>query len=50
MILDDLVTRGEMERDGQYLVITGAGADAARKEVETWLKKIGVVTNKSRRQ
>ena len=28
------------ERDGQYLVIKGARAEEAQKEVESWLRKI----------
>ena len=40
-VLEGFVTRGGVERDGQYLVIQGARAAEARKEVEGWLRKIG---------
>ena len=43
-VLDGFVTRGGIERDGQYLVIKGARAEEAKKDVETWLKKIGVMS------
>ena len=43
-VLDGFVTRGGVERDGQYLVIKGTRAEEAKREVETWLKKIGVVS------
>jgi len=39
-VLEGFVTRGGLERDGQYLVITGARAEEAQKEVESWLRKI----------
>jgi flavodoxin len=39
-ILEGFVTRGGIERDGQYLVIKEARGEEARKEVESWLKKI----------
>ncbi|MFB3902331.1 MAG: flavodoxin family protein [Acidobacteriota bacterium] len=39
-VLEGFVTRGGVERDGQYLVIEGARAEQAQQEVETWLKKI----------
>jgi flavodoxin len=47
-VLEGFTTRGGVERDGQYLVIRGARAEEARKEVETWLKKIGVMPATSR--
>lgn len=40
-VLEGFVTRGGVERDGQYLVIQGARAAQARKEVESWLRRIG---------
>jgi len=43
-VLEGFVTRGGVERDGQYLVIKGPRAEEARKEVESWLKKIGVTS------
>jgi flavodoxin len=49
-VLEGFVTRGGVERDGQFLVIKGARAEAASRDVENWLKKIGVVTNGLRRQ
>jgi flavodoxin len=39
-VLEGFVIRGGLERDGQYLVIKGARADEAQKEVESWLRKI----------
>ena len=39
-VLEGFVTRGGLERDGQYLVIKEARAEQARKEVESWLRKI----------
>ena len=39
-VLEGFVTKGGVERDGQYLVIKGARAEEARKEVESWLRKI----------
>jgi flavodoxin len=42
-VLQGFVTRGGSERDGQYLVIKDARAEEASKEVETWLKKIGIL-------
>ena len=39
-VLEGFVTRGGLERDGQYLVIKEARAEEARKEVETWLSRI----------
>ena len=47
-VLDGFVTRGGVERDGQYLVIKGARAEEARKEVENWLRKIGVASSPAR--
>lgn len=35
--------RGGLERDGQYLVIKRARAEEAKKEVESWLRKIKVL-------
>jgi flavodoxin len=43
MILQGFVIRGGSERDGQYLVIKDAKAEEARKEVEIWLRKIGIL-------
>jgi flavodoxin len=42
-ILEGFTIRGGSERDGQYLVIKDARAEEASKEVETWLKKIGIL-------
>lgn len=39
-VLEGFVTRGGLERDGQYLVIKEARAEEARKEVERWLTTI----------
>lgn len=39
-VLEGFVTRGGIERDGQYLVIKEARAEEAQKEVESWLRKI----------
>jgi flavodoxin len=39
-VLQGFTTRGGSERDGQYLAITGARAEEAQKEVESWLRKI----------
>ena len=39
-ILEGFVTRGGVERDGQYLVIEGARAEEARRGVRSWLRKI----------
>lgn len=39
-VLEGFVTRGGVERDGQYLVIQGARAEEAQKEVEDWLQEI----------
>src|SRR5215203_31915 len=42
-ILEGFVTRGGVERDGEYLVIKGARALEAEKEIESWLRKIKVL-------
>jgi flavodoxin len=42
-VLQGFTTRGGSERDGQYLAIKEARAEEASKEVETWLKKIGIL-------
>ena len=47
-VLEGFTTRGGVERDGQYLVIRGTRAEEARKEVDAWLKKIGVTRAPSR--
>ncbi|HEX8721791.1 MAG TPA: flavodoxin [Pyrinomonadaceae bacterium] len=39
-VLEGFVTRGGVEREGQLLVIKEARAEEARREVESWLKKI----------
>ena len=39
-VLEGFVTRGGVERDGQYLVIKDARAEEAQKEVESWLRRI----------
>ena len=38
-VMEGFVTRGGVERDGQYLVIKGARAVEAQQEVESWLRK-----------
>lgn len=45
-VLEGFVTRGGVERDGQYLVITGARAEAAETDVENWLRKINVMPSR----
>jgi flavodoxin len=42
-VLQGFTTRGGSERDRQYLVITGARAEEAQKEVERWLRKIKIL-------
>ena len=42
-VLEGFVIRGGLERDGQYLVIKGARAEEAQKEVESWLRKIKIL-------
>lgn len=42
-ILRGFVIRGGSERDGEHLSIKGARAEEARKEVEGWLKGIGML-------
>jgi len=42
-VLQGFVIGGGSERDGQYLVIKDAKAEKARKEVEIWLRKIGIL-------
>ena len=42
-LLEGFSTRGGSERDGQYLAIKDARAEDASKEVESWLKKIGIL-------
>ncbi len=42
-VLEGFVIRGGLERDGQYLVIKGARAEEAQKEVASWLRKIKVL-------
>ena len=42
-ILEGFTIRGGSERDGQNLAIKDAKAEEARKEVEIWLKKIGIL-------
>jgi flavodoxin len=39
-VLEGFVTRGGLERDGQYLVIKEARAEEAQREVEKWLRKV----------
>jgi flavodoxin len=41
-VLEGFVTRGGVERDGQLLVIKEARAEAAKREVENWLKRINI--------
>jgi flavodoxin len=42
-VLHGFSTRGGLERDGQLLVIKDARAEEVRKEVESWLKAIGML-------
>jgi hypothetical protein len=42
-VLQGFVIRGGSERDGEPLAIQGARAEEARKEVESWLRSIGVL-------
>lgn len=42
-VLQGFTIRGGSERDGQYLAIKDAKAEEASKEVEAWLKKIGIL-------
>jgi flavodoxin len=42
-ILQGFVIRGGSERDGKCLVIKDARAEEASKEVESWLRKLGIV-------
>lgn len=46
-VLEGFVIRGGLERDGRYLVIQGARAEEAQREVESWLRKIKVPVNSS---
>jgi flavodoxin len=39
-VLPGFVTRGGVERDGQYLVIEGTRAEEARRDVLSWVRKI----------
>jgi hypothetical protein len=47
-VLEAFVTRGGLERDGQYFVIEGARAEEARKEVQRWLSKINATVGGQR--
>jgi hypothetical protein len=38
--LQGFVIRGGSERDGENLAIKGARTEEAKKEVESWLRKI----------
>ena len=42
-VLEGFSTRGGSERDGQYLAIKDARVEEASKEVESWLRKIGIL-------
>ena len=48
-VVSGFVTRGGVERDGQYLVIEGRRAEEAEKEVESWLRGIDVVRSRLKR-
>ena len=39
-VLEGLVARGGVERDGQYFVIKDERANEARAEVKNWLREI----------
>ncbi len=45
-VVEGFTTRGGVERDGQYLVITGLRAQQAENEVENWLRRIGPQINR----
>lgn len=40
-VLEGFITRGGLERDGQYLAIAGAERARVRTDVQGWLKKLG---------
>lgn len=42
-VVEGFTTRGGSERDGQYLAIKDVRAEQARKEVENWLRTIGIL-------
>ena len=42
-VLQGFTIRGGSERDGQYLGIKDARAEEARKDVESWLREIGML-------
>ena len=42
-VLEGLVTRGGVERDGQYFVIKDERANEARSEVKNWLREIKIL-------
>lgn len=42
-VLEGFITRGGIERDGQLLAIKEVRAEEARKEIESWLRKIKVL-------
>ena len=42
-VLEGFVTRGGLERDGQYLVIKEARAEEAQREVKSWLRNIKIL-------
>ncbi len=42
-VLQGFSTRGGLERDGQLLAIKDARAEEVRKEVENWLRTVGMV-------
>jgi flavodoxin len=46
VIVEGFTTRGGVERDGQYLVITGSRAQQAENEVENWLRRTAQPTNR----
>src|SRR4051794_31742695 len=41
-VLQGFSTRGGLERDGQLLAIKDARAEEVRKEVESWLRTVGI--------
>lgn len=43
-VLQGFATRGGSERDGRYLVIKESRSEEVRKEVESWLRTIGMLT------
>jgi flavodoxin len=45
-VAEGFTTRGGIERDGRYLVITGTRAQEVQNEVESWLRRIEKTMNR----